>query len=239
MSKNKDSDPRYTGEEGKMVEYAEKKYGQKFVAESYDGGGAYKNIQFPNTVMYPEGDKLKPFMVIKQDNKYRDGYAFRLVEPMVDERIKSIVGNEFPNFKYATFITVNLGSAEFTDNSYITKINYDDFIKKEGNEAIIEIRVFVNYGDELDKHKEAEEIHSFMQKLIDNKLVKSKMIVKACFYFVNQSNYNKINAKKCRYNHADRELSQEYNINTFNTLISQDGLNYNESVEDIEKKFND
>ncbi len=237
MSKDKNSDPRYTGEEGKMVEYAERKYGQKFVAESYDGGGAYKNIQFPNTIMYPKGDLSKQFMVVKMKNQYKDGYAFRLVEPMVDQRIKNIVGNEFPDFKYATVITTN-ANPEYAEGNYTKKIDYNDFIKKEGvYGAYIEINAFVNCGNVFDKDKEAQEMLSFMKRIVDGKIVGSKIAIVGEFTFLDNKNFNRVDANKLKVVSDGKKLKKEYDVKMFAHLMLEDGQKYNVTIEDAKNDF--
>ncbi|KHD38588.1 hypothetical protein NL50_03545 [Clostridium acetobutylicum] len=240
-----------------MLNYIEKKYGKKFVFKDYYNIGEGKKDN-SKAIFYPKEDKTKRFTVykvkevqdvkengkdvIKTVNTYEDDYALRLIESIVDKKIKNSVGIGFPSFKYASYITT-YGP---TKGKYTNKVDYDEFIAKEGQVAHMNIVIFVNYEKSFDKHKEAEESYSFIKKIIDSKLIKSPMELEAKFYYLNERDYKKINARKNKYDFGDYMMGEhentqsvnfKYRVQHFLDLKSKDGINYNQDVLDIENKI--
>ncbi|PJI09591.1 MULTISPECIES: hypothetical protein [Clostridium] len=237
--------------EQEALEYLQKKYGKKFVCEGYCK--SRKGTDNSKMIMYPKDDKTKQFTISKEyspkyveengQNVRKDGYDYddeypaRLVENMIDERIKNTVGSQFPDIKYASYVSVygNL------NEQYKNKIDYDKFIKQEGETSDINITVLVNYGDNFDKNKEVQEAYSFMKKVIDGKIVNTPIKIKASFYFVDSDNYNKddIKSVRCDDNDVsdDVDTREKYNIKASVDLESEDGLNYSQDIRDIENKM--
>ncbi|AAK80416.1 hypothetical protein BJV85_001423 [Clostridium acetobutylicum] len=226
--------------------YLKKKYKKEFVVDGYYHSS--KKVDRLKMIAHPKGNPEDKFLVEKYnyDTKsvYEDNYASRVYSHMVDDKIKATVGNDFPNFKYASYISLY----ECTKENYINPIDYDKFVEDQGKISTINISVIVNYGDDFNKNTEAQQIYAFMKKIIDNKLVKSPMQVEASFYFVDSKNFAKANAKECAYNDSKSALGQDYSKNDINiyskynidhdcNLESEDGINYNQDIRDIINKL--
>ncbi|PJI09592.1 MULTISPECIES: hypothetical protein [Clostridium] len=238
--------------EQEALEYLQKKYGKKFVCEGYCKSGRSRDTS--KMIIHPKDDKTKRFTILKEYSptyveengrdvrkdgySYEDDYPSKLIEPMIDKRIKNTVGSQFPDVKYASYIS-DCGNI---NNDYKDKIDYDNFIKQEGETSDIKITVLVNYGDNFDKNKAAQKAYSFMKKVIDGKLVNTPIKIKASFYFVDSGNYNKDNIKSVRWDENDIsgeyvDIHEKYNIKYSVDLESEDGLNYSQDIRDIENKM--
>lgn len=230
-----------------LLNYIEKKYGEKFVIVKYGLEDGYANIQFDHIVVHPQKDKEKVFMAYREKKRngsgyeYHDGYAYRLAEPLMDERIKSIVGNEFSNFKFAA--NISNGHLEFTSHDYKNgDMDLDEFLKKEEKDSgcAIEIVTTINGNDKPDKNRICEEAYSFTKKLIDNKVVKNKICVNTHFFILNDSDFERVNPKELNRNLVTaRILKDKYHVKAEVVTGSDDGLNYNDTIQSMLKYYDD
>lgn len=228
-----------------LLNYIEKKYGEKFVIINYGLEDGYANIQFDHIVVHPQNDKEQVFMAYREKKsngsgyEYHDGYAYRLAEPLMDERIKSIVGNEFSNLKFAAHISN--GHLEYTAHNYKKgNINLDEFLKSEAKDAscVLEIDVAMDYDGALDKNKICEQIYNFTKKLINSRVVKNKICVNVYSYIFDDKNFNKANPRNLyRDNLQGDDITDIYHARGAVIIGSEDGLNYNDTVQDVLKSY--
>ncbi|KHD38586.1 hypothetical protein NL50_03535 [Clostridium acetobutylicum] len=239
-----------SAKDDRALSYLKKKYGMQFVIDGYYNSNDGKEVERSKIITHPTNNKSKPFIVervkIGTDTKitYEDDYSCRLIEPMIDEKVKNILGDDSSNIKCASYV-----SAEDYQNldDYTSKIDYDAFIKDQGNNATINIIAVVNHGDNFDKNTEAQKVYSFMKKIVDNKLVKTHMHIEVSFYFVKSQYYNKTSPQAIayRYNRSmmdsewlnkNEDTTKNYVDHSF-TLRSQDGLSYNQDINEIMKNM--
>lgn len=224
-----------------LLNYIEKKYGEKFVIVKYGLEDGYANIQFDHIVVHPQKDKEKVFMAYREKKRngsgyeYHDGYAYRLAEPLMDERIKSIVGNEFSNFKFAA--NISNGHLEYTAHDYKKGyINLDGFLKSEAEDAgcVLEIDVAMDYDGTLDKNKICGEIYNFTKKLIDSRVVKSKICVNVYSYIFDDKNFSKVNPINLYVDNLPGDsITDKYHARGSVIIGSKDGLIYNDTIQDV------
>ncbi|PJI09602.1 MULTISPECIES: hypothetical protein [Clostridium] len=181
-------------------------------------------------IVYPEND-VNRFFYVKKEKKdtYKDGYVYRLIEPLLYERILGIQNQDFKNFKYAVMVSNNNdGNLSVSDYDYKEQPELEDFFNKE-KKALVTIKVFVNYGDKLDKLQTANEIGDFINKIMKNKLSNRDVKISFQFYLVTSKQYVKINPEKYKFKYKN-EIIKDLTIKNIASIECKGQKDYKDKV---------
>ncbi|KHD38579.1 hypothetical protein NL50_03500 [Clostridium acetobutylicum] len=231
--------------------YAENKYAMKFKVRSVSEGQNWithglKGVN-DKCVLYVENNPYKTFIMTRNhnligvSNSYCDGYYNYLIAPLVRERLKGIMKNNFNDFKYYVVIRNDLENS--SENG---SFDLDTILNQKGD-FTIRLYVLVNSERELDKNKMARRVYEFMSEIENSNLIKNRsesIFVDSDFYFVDSNVFNKTKFENIKggYDDASKEYDLEEGIKNsipfFDKLrCSIDSNKYDDSVEKILGRF--
>lgn len=186
----------------KIVKHEEDKYALYLKIKNYRT--SYRGI-----TVYPRNDQSKIFYAEQNGKNYRDGYAYRLVEPQLKERIEGIKNNDFKNLKFSVMISHDEdGLLSVTNYNYKGIPDLEDFLNKESKSSI-EIKAFINYGEKLDEEKLSEEIKDFAYIIMDNRFSNKNINISFIFYLVSEKNYKKIKPERYKFDMVKKKEAEK------------------------------
>ncbi|PJI09601.1 MULTISPECIES: hypothetical protein [Clostridium] len=209
--------------------YARKKYAMKAKVKGVDQGmwdvlGSSRD----ECLLYPINNPSKKFLMTRDHhtmgiaNECTDGYFNNLVQSLIEERIKGIMGDRFKDFKYCFSIS-SYYCEKFKNENKNMSFNLDDVLNNK-DEIDIDTYVLVDSGEKFDKTQAAERVYQFMNELRNSNLVNrdiNMVSMSLSFYFVNSHTFNKTkpeiiqneeseDAKQNRRLQGDKEETGDY-----------------------------
>lgn len=179
--------------------YARKKYSMKAkVKDVHQGGLGIFCSSYDECLLYPANSQSKKFLMIRthlftdSESKCTDEYFNNLVQSLIEERTKGIMGDRFKDCKYCFFIS-SYYCEKFKNENNNMSFNLDDVINNT-DEIDINTYVLVDSGGKFDKTQMAAKVYQFMNELRNSNLINkkiNKMSMKLNFYFVNSYVFNK------------------------------------------------
>lgn len=221
--------------DSKVLKYEENKYGVMLKIKNY-------NLITKTGILYPKNDKSKMFYVTSEKKSkdknytYEDGYVYRLLEPLLYERIEGISQEKLNNFKYSVLISNSNNSyLSLPNRKYNKQPDLDDFFKHE-NKSLVTIKTVVNYGHRLNKKNTASKINEFIKKLMENKMLPDKIKVSFEFYFVNSNDFEKADVDDFKFRDR-KEIVEDKIIKNCLFINSISQLNYKDKAQNIYNAF--
>ncbi|PJI09603.1 MULTISPECIES: hypothetical protein [Clostridium] len=194
--------------------YARKKYAMKAkVKDVYQGGLGIFCSSYDECLLYPANSQSKKFLMIRthlftnSQSKCTDEYFNNLVQSLIEERTKGIMGDRFKDFKYCFFIS-SYYCEKFKNENNNMSFNLDDVINNT-DEIDINTYVLVDSGEKFDKTQMAARVYQFMNELRNSNLINKKinrMSMKLNFYFVNSYVFNKTKPETIQKEDAHEEM---------------------------------